>query len=270
MASEQDAAYFTVEWTRENISSRGPLGAFYRVWGDGKQMVKGDIFDYFGIAGKTAQELAQEGYIVWTPPQAKGAFLGEGDTVTYLNLIDNGLLGYRGDSFGGWGGYAHEAPPRPMGDFLAQVEAYARNPGSAPARQIPRAPTHPFLAPAQRDLAARFAWATIATYSGANHHPRLSIRGSRFITAKAGQVVKLSVTASDPDGNAVAIRWWHWSEADTYDGAISLSALQDVRTQFTVPQDMKPGQTIQVIAAATDNGEPALTRYAKFVITMSP
>ena len=29
--SEEDAAYFTAEWTQKNISSRGPLGASYRV-----------------------------------------------------------------------------------------------------------------------------------------------------------------------------------------------------------------------------------------------
>ncbi|MBP1609162.1 MAG: hypothetical protein H6Q04_1397 [Acidobacteria bacterium] len=31
------------------------------------------------------------GYIVWTPVQEKGSFLGEGDTGTFLNLIENGL-----------------------------------------------------------------------------------------------------------------------------------------------------------------------------------
>ncbi len=46
--SLEDAAYFSPEWTHKNVSSQGPLGALYRVWGDGKQMVKADIFDYFG------------------------------------------------------------------------------------------------------------------------------------------------------------------------------------------------------------------------------
>src|SRR5438067_1672122 len=49
-ASAENAPYFSADWTRENVSSRGPLGARYRVWGDGKQMVKGDRFDYFGVA----------------------------------------------------------------------------------------------------------------------------------------------------------------------------------------------------------------------------
>lgn len=156
--SEADAAYFTADWTRRNVSERGALGALYRVWGDGRQMVPGDRFDYFGIAGKTAQQLKDEGYIVWTPPRRQGEFLGEGDTATFTNLIANGLRGYRGNSFGGWGGSARNA--RPMAGFgdVAGLEATAANP--AARDRSPRAPTHPFLAASQRDLAARFQWAT--------------------------------------------------------------------------------------------------------------
>ena len=71
--------------------AEGPFGAHYRVWGDGKQMVKDDRFDYFGLSGQTAAELRAMGYVVWLPPRPKGEFLGEGDTFTFLNLIDNGL-----------------------------------------------------------------------------------------------------------------------------------------------------------------------------------
>lgn len=101
--SAEDAAYFSAAWTRANISDRGPLGAFYRVWDDGRRMVENDRFNYFGIEGKSAEQLKQEGYMVWTPPRGKGEFLAEGNTHTFLNLLDNGLRGYRGDSLGGLG-----------------------------------------------------------------------------------------------------------------------------------------------------------------------
>ena len=45
-AKPEDSIYLTSSWMKENVSDRGPLGALYRVWGDGKQMVKGDIMDY--------------------------------------------------------------------------------------------------------------------------------------------------------------------------------------------------------------------------------
>ena len=38
----ENQVYISPAWTKDNILSRGPLGAMYRVWGDGKQMAKGD------------------------------------------------------------------------------------------------------------------------------------------------------------------------------------------------------------------------------------
>ena len=64
----ENQVYLGTDWTRENVSSRGPLGALYRVWGDGKQMAPGDLTDYFGLTGFTADELRAKGYNVWTPP----------------------------------------------------------------------------------------------------------------------------------------------------------------------------------------------------------
>ena len=260
--SEQDTAYFTAEWTRKNISERGVLGASYRVWGDGKQMVKGDIFDYFGAAGKTAEQLKSEGYVVWTPIHEQGSFLGEGDTPTFLNLIDNGLDGFREWTFGGWGGYAESGPTRSFADGFATLEGFAANPV---ARQLPRAPTHPFLAAAQRDFAARFEWATTPSLAAANHPPLVAARGSRRVSARPGDVVRLRVSASDPDGNDVAVRWWRWAELDGYAGALELDRSSGGRASFEVPMDAND-RTIHVIAEATDNGSPALTRYERFVV----
>jgi hypothetical protein len=48
-------------------------------------MVKGDIFDYFGLSGYTNDELKKMGYVVWMPVQEKGSWLGEGDNPTFMN-----------------------------------------------------------------------------------------------------------------------------------------------------------------------------------------
>jgi hypothetical protein len=266
--NEQDAEYFTAEWTRQNISARGPLGAFYRVWGDGKQKVKGDIFDYFGLSGEGRDALVKQGYIVWSPIQPTGSFLGEGDTPTFLNLIDNGLRGYRGETLGGWGGYKAADAAAAFRDGFGAIEAVAADPGAR--REIPRAPTHPFLAAAQRDFAARLVWATTPSYAQVNHPPRLAVRNrSRFISARPGEVVELSVAPSDPDGNAVAVRWWRWDKVDSYAGPASLESTNGTRTRLMVPTNAEAGQTIHIIAEATDDGVPALTRYERFVVTVS-
>jgi hypothetical protein len=103
-AKPEDSVYLTASWMKENVSDRGPLGALYRVWGDGKQMVKGDIMDYFGISGHTNDELKKMGYVVWMPVQQKGSWLGEGDDHTFMNMPGNGLRAYEAGSYGGWGG----------------------------------------------------------------------------------------------------------------------------------------------------------------------
>jgi hypothetical protein len=68
-AAPEDSIYYTPGWMEENISGKGPFGSFYRVWGDGKQMVKDDIFDFFGFPDMSEEQLRKKGYIVWTPVQ---------------------------------------------------------------------------------------------------------------------------------------------------------------------------------------------------------
>src|SRR5215831_10139365 len=103
-AKQEDSIYLTPSWMKENVSDRGPLGVLYRVWGDGKQMVKGDIMDYFGLSGHTNEQLRKMGYVVWMPVQEKGSWLGEGDDPTFMNMLGNGLCAYEDGSYGGWGG----------------------------------------------------------------------------------------------------------------------------------------------------------------------
>ncbi|RRN64175.1 DUF1593 domain-containing protein [Caulobacter sp. 602-1] len=263
--SVDDTAYMSADWTKANIADKGPLGAFYRTWGDGRQMVKGDIFDYFGEAGKTAEQLRAKGYIVWSPVEAKGSAIGEGDTVTYLNLIDNGLEGYRASSFGGWGGYHDGGRSAMSGEMTANLAAVAS--GKAP--EFKRQPTHPFLAQSQRDFAARFVWATTPRYADANHAPKIVLKGARLISAKPGQTVALAATVSDPDHDQVAVRWRTWPEAGTYAGEAALGALDGLSTKLVVPADAKPGDTLHIVAEASDDGAPALTRYAHIVVTVA-
>jgi hypothetical protein len=263
--SNEDAAYFTPEWTAANVSTRGSLGALYRVWGDGKQMVHGDKFDYFGVAGKTAQQLRDEGYVVWSPLQPHGAFLGEGDTPTFLNLIDNGLAGYREDSFGGWGGTAAPEPQPSFAAGFAALEATAA--GQAPQR--PRPATHPFLAAAQNDFAARMAWAVTPRHADANHPPAVALAGEATLAAHPGDTLHLKVKVSDPDRDAVSVHWRHWDEADSYPRPIALASPAGLAAVLQVPADARPGDTIHLLAEATDDGTPALTRYARVIVRVA-
>jgi len=254
-AGAENAVYYSADWTRENISSKGAFGAFYRVWGDGKQMVKDDIFDYFGFAGMTAEQLKAKGYIVWTPPLPKGAFIGEGDTFTYLNLFDNGLLGYKDETIGGWAG---DGVSRRQGIGL----------GNAPAAR-PATPDQNFTPPAQNGFAARMQWSVTPKYAAANHEPRVTIRGSTRLSARPGETIHLQGIASDPDKNAVTVKWWQWKAVDTYPGQVTFSNPTSLATSMQIPTDATAGQTIHLILEATDNGSPALTRYQRVVVSVT-
>jgi hypothetical protein len=262
-SSAENKVYYGADWTQANISSKGAFGAFYRVWGDSKQMVKDDIFDYFGFAGMTAEELKAKGYIVWTPPLPRGSFIGEGDTFTYLNLLDNGLSGYRDETIGGWAGDGVNS--RTSVQWMAQQNA---GQGGAPAAR-PAVTGLNFTPAAQHDFAARMLWSVTPKYADANHEPRVTIRGSSRITARPGEAIRLQGAASDPDKHAVAVKWWQWKEVDSYAGQVTFSNANALATSVQVPTDATTGQTIHLVLEATDNGTPALTRYQRVVVTVT-
>src|SRR5262245_32545883 len=155
-ASVENAVFYSAEWTRANISSRGPFGALYRVWGDGKQMVQGDRFDYFGLSGYTAEQLKAQGYVVWTPPRPQGEFLGEGDTFTYLNLLDNGLRGSESETPGGWAGRGQTSAAFQGAGQFGAIRSYddlLRLQERAAAAGRPPSPDPNFTPGAQNDFA---------------------------------------------------------------------------------------------------------------------
>jgi hypothetical protein len=319
----EDQVYISAPWTQENILSRGPLGALYRVWGDGKQMAKGDKTDYFGLSGYTADQLKEMGYMVWTAPQEKGTFISEGDTPTFMNLLDNGLRAFENGHWGGWGGIrrpanGQAAPGRggaqpaagPRDSGVAMGLAPAGNTANAPnpdavatsgsgragnsnaaagrnggrpggagtaaggrgafgGQQVSpktEAVNARFFAAAQNDFAARLKWSVTSKFSGANHEPKVGIKGGLEISASRGSTVRLQGEVSDPDRNAVKSTWWQYNDAGTYPGDITFSDPEALTTIFRVPDDAEPGQTIHIILEATDNGTPRLTRYQRLIV----
>ncbi len=292
--------YVSSAWTRENISSRGPLGAMYRVWGDGKQMVKGDRTDYFGLSGYTADQLRQMGYMVWTPPQEKGSFVSEGDTPTFLNLVNNGLRAYENRHWSGWGGSSRSSDVPALGLGGTQITpagpddpgmaiglaragsaanpndkastpagpaaATASDSGLPPVSATNAAADARFFAAAQNDFAARLKWSVNPKFRDANHEPNVRIKGAPEVSARPGSTVRLEGEISDPDHNTVKVIWWQDNAASTYLGDIRFSDRAALSTTFRVSADAQPGDTIHVILEATDNGTPPLTRYQRLIV----
>ncbi len=270
-ASPMDSVYYTAEWLQKHILRQGPMGALYRVWGDGKQMVKDDIMDFFGPAGQySLDELKKRGYIVWMPLQKPGSWISEGDTPTFMGMLANGLRAYESGDYGGWGGYANNNVLKfGIGDST-NTDTTVESLTSAVVNSTQRSEekTFPnFFPAAENDLSARFKWSVTPHFKDANHEPKVSMDGPLDIKAHAGEKVKLSGNASDPDGDKVSVKWWQF-RVGSYPKEVAVANPNSARTAFIVPAHAKPGQTIHLILEATDDGSPALTRYQRVIVTV--
>ena len=286
--SPRDAELVGPEWMRRNVSSRGPLGAAYRVWGDGRQMAAGfDDEDYFGVSGATPQELAAAGYTVWCPLQPDGAFISEGDSSNFALLVPNGLGSWQDATFGGWGG--RQVPHPELADaFTSDMRL------SLPGAQQPERP--PLVvdraadgsAPEeyhqtrwwralQNEFAARLAWSVTPRYEDANHPPLVllagapaAVEGGLARDVRPGEVLTLTATATDPDGDDVLLRWWAYPEAGPAPCPL-VPRLEDDgagTVVVTVPARAEAGRQIHLVVEGTDTGSPALTRYQRVVLTV--
>ena len=96
-----------------------------------------------------------------------------------------------------------------------------------------------------------------------------SVATAPAVTASApsGWVSSGTLTLTAPSGSIVQYRLpgGTWT---TYAGPVTLDTTEGATTTFRIPADAKPGDTIHVIAEATDDGKLALTRYARAVVTV--
>lgn len=261
-AAPADQVYYSSDWMAKYVVDKGPLGALERVWGEGKPLTRDkDVFDYFHLDGYTSDQLKAMGYQVWTPPRPRGEFLGEGDTGTFLSLLDNGLEGWRQENRRNPTVYQTAQPaPGPAAAGAGRAGGAGRGPAA------PRM-SNRYVQVLMDDLAARLAWSVTPKYADANHYPTVSVKAPK-ISARPGERVKLTASASDPDKNKVALNWYRFEGNGTYAGAIKLDATEGPTTSFTVPDDARSGDTIHIIVQATDDGAIPLSRFARTVVTV--
>ena len=82
---------------------------------------------------------------------------------------------------------------------------------------------------------------------------------------------EIAASRSAPSGTAhesrVSLKWWHFENNGTYNGAVTLDTTEGTRTSFRTA-DATRGDTIHIVAEATDEGRLPLTRYARAVVTV--
>ncbi|WP_116127083.1 DUF1593 domain-containing protein [Lewinella sp. IMCC34183] len=235
------------------INDHGPLLAAYYSYGDGQRQA-GDPEHVHG--DPTRLDSAQWGSF------GTYDFISEGDSPAFLHLVDVGLANQGHPAWGGWGGrlVASDSVANRWEDAAA-ADDYNPYTGQADGAY---AQTR-WLPAIQADFAARADWCVNA-YAEANHPPEVTLEGATARTVERREKVRLSVAATDPDGDGLFYHWWQYGEVDSYPGAAMI--IQDgPRATVTVPNDIEPGQTLHFIVAVTDGGAPSLTRYARVVLT---
>jgi hypothetical protein len=242
-----DFSLVTNEWLQTAVRSKGPLGAEYPHW----------------------------------------EFLMEGDTPSFLNLINNGLSHPEHPDWGGWGGrYELYTPRLQKWHLFAETRPIWSDADDEVMGADGRwhdsnhATIWRWRSAFQNDFAARMDW-TIKPYAAANHPPLAKLGHPARLTVKRGERVDLSAEGTtDPDGDAVSYHWFYYNEASSFPLSSARSGQPlDIRNfdqpkaWFTVPTTrvMPPGTgDLHIILAVTDHGTPRLTRYQRVSVTVAP
>ena len=185
-----DFTTFTDAWVNANVRAKGPLGKLYPF----------------------------------------PCCIHEGDTPSFLGLIENGLASGMSPTFGGWGGRYVWRP------FYGEPHPFWTQGGDAfPGRDSSRdtvtgvdgqtytsdqATVWRWRQAFQHDFAARMDW-TITDRANANHNPIVVVNGQAgkaplTIDAQVGVPIDLDASATtDPDGNKLTFNWIFYPEAGT-------------------------------------------------------
>ena len=206
-------------------------------------------------------------------------YLMEGDTPSFLGLVNNGLNDPEHPDYGGWGGryelyipafkkYMYKPETRPIWtDTRDEVYSEITN----RHHTSNHATIWRWREAYQHDFAARIDWSNTDDYKAANHPPVSRLGHTNEITVKSGDVVKLSgVGSSDPDNNQLKYHWIHYQEAGTLPGrGLKMEHADQMVASFTAPKVDKV-KTMHFILEVTDDGTPSLTRYQRVIVNVVP
>ena len=247
----------TNAWLDENIRSKGPLGKVY----------------------------------------PRVAYIMEGDTPSYLGLIDNGLNAFRRPDWGGWGGrYVYRQPRGETHPFWSQggnelgrgnsqdtVIGADRREHTSDQATIWR-----WRAAYQNDFAARMTW-TVADFAHSIHRPLVEVNGAAGtapleMDVTVGQSVTLDASHStDPDGRGLHYHWFHYAEAGSADGnqaGVTLTGAETNRVTVRAESVCGPAGlwdkpcngsgVAHIILTVTGEGKLPLTAYRRIILHVKP
>ncbi|MCH2113979.1 MAG: DUF1593 domain-containing protein [Pirellulales bacterium] len=230
------------EWLRKNVrTNHGPLGGMYPKW----------------------------------------VHIMEGDTPSFLNLINNGLGSHISPGYGGWGGryvfkktYADSAPIwQNSRDRVTTPDGQTHVSNTATIWRWRQAFQH--------DFAARMDWCVADSRDRANHNPLVIVEGDGTKNVlhrkvKKGTRVRLSADGThDPDGNRITFHWFHYGEVGR--GLTNVRELWSVDLEnanskeviVDIPEEIPwNSHELHLILDVEDDGEPSLHAYRRVILQM--
>ena len=199
----------------------------------------------------------------------------EGDSPSFLYVIDNGLNFPEHPDWGGWGGRFDTKKKegiRSM-DWVVRsnldetkYDPYLMLGSSSEGSNAIRRWANEI----NNDFAARMIWTTANRYEEANHHPIAVVGKDKttdaiYKTVKVGKVIQLDASCSnDPDGDQLTYEWIFYQEPSSFKGKLEFDKGQS-KIAIAVPMEAKE-KNIHLILRITDNGQPALTSYRRVIL----
>lgn len=280
-------------WMRENFGDRlfyivspsagnypGAAEFMHATW-------QGISFDYFGgkkerkeFCGANSRMITNEWIeknICGETPYRKmyplPTMAMEGDTPSYLGLIQNGLGNMEHPDWGSWGGrYEFYIPKK--APFLGKKEKYPIWTNAADTIDIGngRTNTNNFATiwrwreAFQNDFVARLRWTEESDFHKVPHAPVVKLNIPAEIRVACGEKVILSAEGTyDPNKLELSYHWFNYKEAGNYDKSVVLENENEKTTSFTAPDKVC---TLHFILEVTNSGMPAVTRYARVIVNV--
>lgn len=231
-------------WTKQNIQSFPPMGSVY--------------------------------------PTRKWAT--EGDSPSFLYLVNNGLNMPEDVGAGGWGGrFNTEKTEDVRGmDWVErnnldekQYDPYFMHTNPNGEQTMQR-----WSNAINNDFAARIQWSCNTEYSAANHHPQIVLKDEKhptrepiFLKAKPGEILVIDAGESfDPDGDCLTWRCFFYREASDLKNSSTDTNNKVIiggsNGYFSVnlPNNIEKGAILHLILEVIDDGTPSLTSYRRVVV----
>ncbi|KAL4874696.1 hypothetical protein BJY04DRAFT_233397 [Aspergillus karnatakaensis] len=229
------------------------------------------------------------------------SFIMEGDTPTFLYLIQNGLGSAENPHWGSWGGrYV-------LGDIGGASNHYmdakdtviGKNGNKFTSNQ---ATIWRWRDAFQNDFAARIQWTLGNDRSKANHAPVVIVNDSTagpepfLVEAEAGSELTLDACKTyDPDGDELSLTWYQYKEPTTAQSHIHWHAVPDVEfkpvtsergptgsvvtvslpppeasaVNLLTGQALEKGQALHFILEVKDSGSPSLITYKRVIVQIT-